>query len=794
MNLLSLYTTSLRLPLRHLACFSLLAFASLPIAVQAAAPVTTGMTAPNATPGQTIQFSGSATDSDGDLYWIHFYVNDPNNSGWSHIGSAQVYPSSGTTGYQNWTATSQTGNWAAHIRAQDINNNYDSNGNIVAYFANRYNQTTASSQNASVTVNSAFTPSYSGGSGTGGWQFVVGGYTNWDDTTPGTLLPPSNTQSNSWTPTAAGTYSFWVRKIGDNNYYASNIAGPYTLTVNKANQSTVSVSPSHTSKKMGENQTFNASGGSGSGAYTWGGDASGTGSSQNVTFNTTGVRNVTVYRAGDSNYNQSNTATASIVVYRFDWGSTPSTVPSGQSYTVTANVINGGFPYVTLTKNGSYFSAGWMGTQGSTSDTGPTTVNYNASFTDTSNGGSSGSEAKSVTVSAPPPPPPSGTVSGPTSGTVGLPNTYNLGSVSNATDWRWEVDLPGGGAFEWLGSYGTAYSHTWAFGSGNGTYKFRVHLRGSGGNVFTNEVTTTAATPNATAATSVTTSGFTANWTSAGGATGYRLDVSTNSSFSSYVTGYENLSVGNTTSYAVSGLAGGTTYYYRIRATNAGGTSVNSNTVSVTTSLSAPPAPTALSASGVATTSFTANWSASSGATSYRLDVSTSSGFGSYVSGYQDLNVGDVTAASVSGLAAGTTYYYRVRAVNGSGTSGSSNTITVVTLLNAPIASSASNITSSSFTANWSISSGATSYRLDVSTDSSFASYVSVYQNLDVGNVTNYPVSGLSGNTTYYYRVRAENTGGTSGNSNVITVATATGTQNDTTNQNELNVHLPLSQ
>jgi fibronectin type III domain protein len=89
-----------------------------------------------------------------------------------------------------------------------------------------------------------------------------------------------------------------------------------------------------------------------------------------------------------------------------------------------------------------------------------------------------------------------------------------------------------------------------------------------------------------------------------------------------------------------------------------------------------------------------------------------------------------------------------------------------------PTANLASNVTSNSFTANWGSVSGATGYRLDVSTSSSFTSYVSGYQDLDVGNVTSRSVSGLSANTTYYYQVRAYNTSGTSGNSNVVSVTT----------------------
>jgi hypothetical protein len=92
-----------------------------------------------------------------------------------------------------------------------------------------------------------------------------------------------------------------------------------------------------------------------------------------------------------------------------------------------------------------------------------------------------------------------------------------------------------------------------------------------------------------------------------------------------------------------------------------------------------PPAPTAYAASNRATNAFTANWSAASGATGYRLDVSTNNAFSNFVTGYQDLDVGNVLSRNVTGLTIATTYYYRVRAYNGNGTSSSSATITTGT-------------------------------------------------------------------------------------------------------------------
>ena len=93
-----------------------------------------------------------------------------------------------------------------------------------------------------------------------------------------------------------------------------------------------------------------------------------------------------------------------------------------------------------------------------------------------------------------------------------------------------------------------------------------------------------------------------------------------------------------------------------------------------------PSPPVAHAATYIASNSLTANWSSVSGATGYRLDVSPSSSFSTYVAGYQDLNVSNTTSRSVTGLNASTRYYYRVRAYNIGGTSGNSNIVNAVTL------------------------------------------------------------------------------------------------------------------
>ena len=92
------------------------------------------------------------------------------------------------------------------------------------------------------------------------------------------------------------------------------------------------------------------------------------------------------------------------------------------------------------------------------------------------------------------------------------------------------------------------------------------------------------------------------------------------------------------------------------------------------------PAPTASAASDIAINSFTANWVAHSAAAGYQLDVSTNNTFTSILASYNNLSVSE-TLQTVTGLKENTTYYYRVRAVSGSGSiTGNSSTITASTL------------------------------------------------------------------------------------------------------------------
>ena len=267
------------------------------------------------------------------------------------------------------------------------------------------------------------------------------------------------------------------------------------------------------------------------------------------------------------------------------------------------------------------------------------------------------------------------------------------------------------------------------------------------------------------AASSIGPGSFTVNWTAAAGATNYYLFVSTTNTFASYVPGYSTRSVGNATSCSVTGLSASTPYYYRLRARNVagyGGYSTISNQWTVTLP------PVALDAANVASTSFSANWTPVAGATNYVIYVSPTNTFASYVPGYNGWRTGNVNTHTVTGLAAGTHYYYRLRTLNPGGYSSYSGTIATGTKVLPPTMQPATEVTAHSYRAHWEAATGATNYHLYVWTTNASGSavYEPGYYPCAPGLVTTHVVTGLQAGTMYKQTVRSVNDGGVSGNSN----------------------------
>lgn len=282
--------------------------------------------------------------------------------------------------------------------------------------------------------------------------------------------------------------------------------------------------------------------------------------------------------------------------------------------------------------------------------------------------------------------------------------------------------------------------------------------------------------PIATAATEVGTAGFTANWTDPytnASVTGYRIDVATDSAFTAFLSGYNNRPVTGT-SLAVSGLASGKAYYYRVRAENAVKPSANSNTIKVKTNAFVPtvglPTANSVTKSGAvlgATIQSNGGAKIISAGVAYGTSENPSIADNKVTS----TDLSGNFAVAVTGLSSNTLFHYRGYATNSQGT-GYTTDATFTTKPGSPTATAATNPSTTGFTANWAPPSGTaaiTGYYIDVAKDSLFTVFVTGYKNLPVSGAS-VAVTGLKAGKTYYYRVRAVNAGGTGKISNVISI------------------------
>jgi formylglycine-generating enzyme required for sulfatase activity/N-acetylneuraminic acid mutarotase len=257
----------------------------------------------------------------------------------------------------------------------------------------------------------------------------------------------------------------------------------------------------------------------------------------------------------------------------------------------------------------------------------------------------------------------------------------------------------------------------------------------------------------------------TLSWLPVSNATGYYVQVSTDSLFTAIAFEDTNM-IAASNSRTVSGLSGGVTYYWRVTAENANDKSAWSAVWSFTTATVSLLAPTLVSpVNGAVDQSLSPalTWSTVTNATSYHAQVSTNSAFTTIFS--QDSTL---TAASkaISNLAGGVTYYWRVRSKNASGVSGWTSPWSFTTKMpaipSAPSLGSPANISKNQSltpTLVWAMVSGAATYYVQVSPSNTFAIIFSQDSTLTVDSMK---LSGLATSTTYYWRVRAKNAAGVS--------------------------------
>jgi hypothetical protein len=219
----------------------------------------------------------------------------------------------------------------------------------------------------------------------------------------------------------------------------------------------------------------------------------------------------------------------------------------------------------------------------------------------------------------------------------------------------------------------------------------------------------------------------------------------------------------NVTTYQDTGLTTQTTYYYRVRATNAGGDSAYSNQVSATPP-SIPVPPNNLTATSISVSQINISWADNSG-NEYGFKIERKTGSGGNWG--QNATVGpNITTYQDTGLSASTTYYYRVRSYTVAGTSNPTNEASATTFPQAPSNLTAAPVSATAVNLGWTDNSpDEISFRIERKAGSggSWAQVATVGT-----NVTTYQDTGLTTQTTYYYRVRATNAGGDSAYSNQV--------------------------
>jgi len=219
----------------------------------------------------------------------------------------------------------------------------------------------------------------------------------------------------------------------------------------------------------------------------------------------------------------------------------------------------------------------------------------------------------------------------------------------------------------------------------------------------------------------------------------------------------------------ISGLSASTTYHFRIVATNGDGTRYGSDMVFTTLSATGPPVVTTNPASLIASFSATLNGSVDPHGltTTVYFQYGTTTSYGlTTASQSKSGNTYQNVSANISGLAASTTYHFRIVATNSAGTRyGADRTFTTLSATGPPVVSTnpATNVTSSSATLNGSVDPHGltTTVSFEYGTTTSYGHTTATqsktgntYQNVSAN------ISGLTASTTYHFRIMATNSAG----------------------------------
>ncbi|MCO5250911.1 MAG: PKD domain-containing protein [Candidatus Kapabacteria bacterium] len=242
-------------------------------------------------------------------------------------------------------------------------------------------------------------------------------------------------------------------------------------------------------------------------------------------------------------------------------------------------------------------------------------------------------------------------------------------------------------------------------------------------------------------------------WSAVTGATTYNVQISTNAAFTNIVVDANTAAA----TYAYAGLNNNTQYFWRVRAGEDAGFNAFSTHTSFTTLLGQVVLNTPVNnATGVSPLSGMFTWTALAGATNYRIQVATDVNFVNMVINQDGIAA---TTFNYTNLNSVTTYFWRVIGYNANDAGQNSAVFQFLTSLGkvalvAP-ANNAVGVELNGVNFSWGAVNGAESYRLQISEQSDFSSFV-----VNTGGIaaTSTVINGLMYNKTYYWRANAQNT------------------------------------
>jgi cellulose 1,4-beta-cellobiosidase len=164
----------------------------------------------------------------------------------------------------------------------------------------------------------------------------------------------------------------------------------------------------------------------------------------------------------------------------------------------------------------------------------------------------------------------------------------------------------------------------------------------------------------------------TLSWTASSGATSYTVKRGTASSGP-----FTTVTTLTGTTYTLTGLTNGTTYYFVVSASNGNGESANSSAVSAIPGAPVLGAPTGLLATAASSSQINLSWTGVADATGYNLYRSTSPGVA--ITAANRVGTSTTTSFTDTGLLPSTTYYYKATALKVSLESAASNEVSATT-------------------------------------------------------------------------------------------------------------------